>query len=507
MPLPGVLPRPGAFLQIKMYSRQMSAIIQSLERLRLASPDKTAISGSQQALTWQQLHAAVTTLTPALETCKTLGLCMNNSPAWIVADICAINAGVTNIPLAVFFSDTQLQHVIADARIDTVITDQPQRFEALATILSRRDIEIAGIPATILQLKTRSAAHCSAAKVTYTSGSTGTPRGVRLGLAAMEVVAGSLATAAEAREQERALVLLPLSILLENIASVYVPILAGAEIIVPDAGELGIQGSSKVDVPAFVAAINRIRPNTLIVPPNLLKLLVGLAQERQLPDSFRFIAVGGAPVGTALLEAAEKAGLPVYQGYGLSECCSVVTVATPQQNRRGSVGKPLPHARVRIDDEGEIHVGGVTFDGYLNESDQDSEELATGDIGYFDDDGYLFVTGRNRHRIITGYGRNISPEWLESELVAHPSIGQAVVFGDELPALTAVVVPATAMDFDELLAAITQVNHTLPDYARIDEYILADQPFTVANSELTAGGTPARNIIKQRYAEQISNLI
>ena len=208
-----------------------------------------------------------------------------------------------------------------------------------------------------------------------------------------------------------------------------------------------------------------------------------------------------------MLEAAENAGLPVYQGYGLSECCSVVTVATPQQNRRGSVGKPLPHARVRIDDNGEIHVSGVTFDGYLHESDQSGNELATGDLGYFDDDGYLFVTGRNRHRIITGYGRNISPEWLESELVAHPSIGQAAVFGDELPALTAVVVPTTSLDFDELLEAITQVNHTLPDYARIDEYVLADQPFTVANSELTAGGTPERSIIKRRYAEQISNLI
>jgi long-chain acyl-CoA synthetase len=485
----------------------MSAILQSLDRLRLSSPDKTAISGSQQTLNWEQFHAAVMLLTPALAECKTLGLCMSNSPAWIVADISAINAGVTNIPLAVFFSDAQLQHVISDARIDTIITDQPQRFESLATILDRRDIKIAGISATILQIETAAAGSHAAVKVTYTSGSTGTPRGVRLGLAAMEIVADSLATAAEAREHERALVLLPLSILLENIASVYVPILAGAEIVVPDASELGIEGSSKVDVPAFVAALNRIRPNTIIVPPNLLKLLVGLAQEQQLPDSFRFIAVGGAPVGTALLEAANKAGLPVYQGYGLSECCSVVTVATPQQNRRGSVGKPLPHAKVRIDDDGEIHISGVTFDGYLNESDQDGDELATGDLGYFDDDGYLFVTGRNRHRIITGYGRNISPEWLESELVAHPSIGQAVVFGDELPALTAVVVPAIAMDFDELLAAITQVNHTLPDYARIDEYILADQPFTVANSELTAGGTPARNIIKQRYAEQISNLI
>ena len=485
----------------------MSAIIQSLDRLRLSSPDKTAITGSLQTLTWQQFHAAVMSLTPALNECKALGLCMNNSPAWIVADITAINAGVINIPLAVFFSDTQLQHVIADAQIDTVITDQPQRIESLATVTSSHDIEIAGIAATILQLETESASRYSAAKVTYTSGSTGTPRGVRLGQAAMEIVADSLVTAVEAREHERALVLLPLSILLENIASVYVPILAGAEIAVPDASELGIQGPSKVDVPAFVTAMNRIRPNTLIVPPNLLKLLVGLAQERQLPDSFRFIAVGGAPVGTALLEAAEKVGLPVYQGYGLSECCSVVTVATPKQNRRGSVGKPLPHAKVRIDDDGEIHVNGVTFDGYLHESDQGGDELATGDIGYFDDDGYLFVTGRNRHRIITGYGRNISPEWLESELVAHPSIGQAAVFGDELPALTAVVVPATALDFDELLAAITQVNHILPDYARIDEYILADQPFTVANCELTVGGTPARNIIKQRYAEQISNLI
>ena len=145
----------------------------------------------------------------------------------------------------------------------------------------------------------------------------------------METVAVALATAAEASSSDRALVLLPLSILLENTGSVYAPVIAGAEIHVPDPADTGIRGSSQVDSSAFARMLQRIRPSTLIVPPQLLKLLVALARAGQLPDSFRYIAVGGAPTGMSLLEAARDLGLPVYQGYGLSEACSVVAVNPP----------------------------------------------------------------------------------------------------------------------------------------------------------------------------------
>ena len=492
----------------------MSKIIHSLEHGSGTVPEETVITGSRLALSWRQLREAVAGFAPALRDAAVLGILMKNSPAWIVADLSALQAGVMSVPLPAFFSDEQLRHALQDAHIDTVITDDPGRIETLACVAGRVSIEIAGRQSTLLFIDGGgfSAGHRGVAKVTYTSGTSGTPRGVRLSLHAIETVAASLAGAAEASSRDRALVLLPLSILLENIGSVYAPLLAGAEVLVPDPEELGLHGSSRIDAVKLSVALHRIRPTTLILPPQLLKLLITLARQQMLPDSFRYIAVGGAPAGIALLDEARALGLPVYQGYGLSEACSVVAVNTTSSNRLGSAGRPLPHNRVRISTEGEIMILGKTHDGYLNGPRRNPEcELATGDLGYLDEDGYLHVTGRRCDVIITGYGRNISPEWVESELLSHPLIEQVVVFGNNMPYLTAVLVPTArgtqAGSRASIYRGIQEVNIRLPDYARIRDFIIAESPFSVEAGELTVSGSPCRSVIEERYATQIRNVM
>jgi len=438
-----------------------------------------------------------------------LGLLMDNAPAWIVTDLAALQAGMVNVPLPVFFSDEQLLHAIRDARIEIVITDKPARVAALFPASRSTTVEIAGREYTCLSLSGRrnDGRFADTVKITYTSGTTGEPRGVCLPLRAMETVAAALATAAEASSSDRALVLLPLSILLENIGSVYAPILAGAEIHVPDPAESGISGSSQVDVAAFARMLRRIRPSALIVPPQLLKLIVTLTRAGQLPDSFRYIAVGGAPTGMSLLESARDLGLPVYEGYGLSEACSVVALNTDRGNFLGSAGKPLPHMKVRISEQGEIMLAGDTCCQYLHaDAAALPDELATGDLGYLDDDGYLYVTGRCRERIITAYGRNISPEWVESELLSHPAIAQAALFGNNMTRLVAVLVPADRHPRGvqaALEVALEDVNAQLPDYARVDSFIIAAGPFTAANGELSTSGSLRRQVIEEHYAEQI----
>jgi long-subunit acyl-CoA synthetase (AMP-forming) len=451
----------------------------------------------------------VAELSARLRDTGVLGVMLENSPAWIVTDLSAIHAGILNVPLPAFFSDKQLRHALEDAHIDTLITDDPDRIESLASVGGRASLEIAGKQCTLLFLAPGAGGDAGrgTSKVTYTSGTSGTPRGVRLSLAAIETVTGSLVRAAEADSGDRALVLLPLSILLENIGSVYAPLLAGAEIFVPGPQELGIRGSSHIDAEKLSVTLHRIRPTTLIVPPQLLKLLVALARQHLLPDSFRYIAVGGAPTAISLLDEARSLNLPVYQGYGLSEACSVVAVNTAANNRLGSVGRPLPHNRVRISADGEILILGESHNGYLNGPPRKPEsELATGDLGHLDDDGYLYVTGRCRDRIITSYGRNISPEWVESELMAHPLIAQAVVFGNNMPHLKAVLVPAAARARADTRTALDRVireaNARLPDYAGIREYIVAEYPFNTETGELTTAGSPCRSTIERRYAMQ-----
>jgi len=480
----------------------VSVILEALAQHAAHAPQRRAVTGSHDALTWQQLDDEVARLATVLNGARTLGTLLVNGPAWVVTDLATLSAGIMHVPLPGFFSDGQLLHALQDAGVDTIITDAPQRIAELVTVHSSDTLWIAGRQYTrlLLQAVATRTHHAGPAKVTYTSGTTGTPRGVRLSRDTIETVAGALARAANAVATDRAMALLPLSILLENIGAVYVPVLSGAEILVPDPADTGVDGSSRVDAVRLAAALQTHRPTALIVPPGLLKLLTVLAQRGGVPDSLRFIAVGGAPAGKALLEDAAACGLPVYQGYGLSEAGSVVAMNTAAHNRPGSVGKLLPHVRALICETGEILVQGKTFSGYLGDPVRDSGAvLATGDTGYFDADGYLYVTGRMRERIITAYGRNVSPEWVEAELLSHPSIAQAAVLGNEQAQLLAVLVPSGTDAAAGMEAAIAATNARLPDYAQIASWLTAEVPFSTASGELAPGGTPRRDVIEQHY--------
>lgn len=470
----------------------MNSIIKALERHGSLHPEREAVRGSSRTLTWGQLLAETRACASLLDGCDVLGLHLANSPAWIIADLAAMSAGVTLVPLPGFFSDSQLRHSIQDARIDAIITDEPWRIGALVRISREAEVSIAGRRFAMLSLPRDRGGDAATrpAKVTYTSGTTGEPKGVKLGTTAIETVADSLAQVTGAGPADRALVVLPLSVLLENIGSVMVPILAGARIIAPDPGELGVNGSSHVDAGRFVTALNRYRPTTMILPPRLLKLLTGIARSRRLPDSFRFIAVGSAPTGQALLTAAHELGLPVFQGYGLTEACSVVAVNSPTDNRPGSVGRPLPHARVRVDVNGRIFVSGATCDGFLGaQTLPTGGEVDTGDVGCMDEDGYLYVRGRSRNRIVTGYGRNVSPEWVEAELEANDQIAAATVFSEAEDVLVAVLVPAGNATVAELARAVREANERLPDYARVGRFVVARTSFGRG-----AAGTDARPV-------------
>jgi len=469
----------------------MNSIIRALDRNASLHPDREAIRGSDLALSWTQLRTETASIAGRLSGRAVLGLHVSNSPSWVVADLAAMMAGVTNVPLPGFFSDSQLRHAVQDARIDTVITDEPWRIASLARISGQSEVAVAGRRFTMLSLSaSRDGGQAvRPAKITYTSGTTGEPRGVCLRMAAIERVAESLVSVTGAGPDDRAVVVLPLSILLENIGSVLAPIITGAKIIVPDPSELGVMGSSSVDPDRFTLALNRYRPTTMILPPQLLKLLVAIARRGHLRNSFRFIAVGSAPTGEALLAAARNVGLPVFQGYGLTEACSVVAVNSPADNRCGSVGRPLPHTRVRVDENGRIYVSGVICDGYLGAvPTAEGEEVDTGDVGHLDEDGYLYVRGRSRNLIVTGYGRNISPEWIEAELTASDCIARATVFSEPEDVLGAVLVPAEDAAAARLAVAVKEANERLPDYARIGRFVVARSSFGHGATDAGHGG-------------------
>lgn len=436
-----------------------------------------------------------------------IGIYMDNGNAWAVTDLACLVRRQVCVPLPPFFTPDQLRHALNDAGVTTLITDQPHVFEDLAEILTRKTLTIGGREFSVLQLLQATPAPIPAdtAKITYTSGSTGTPKGVCLSAAAMDCVTRSLTEASEADDQDVSLALNPLAVLLENIASLYVPLLAGARACLPDLRTLGYRGFGDIDVDRWFKALHRYQPSAVVMVPQQLSMLVagvenGMLNTRQL----RFIAAGGAPLPDSLLERAEGLRLPVYQGYGLSEAASVVTLNTPEHKRRGSVGRPLPHVRISIADDGEVLLHLRKIPEYLGERHPSFKKvLHTGDLGYLDKDGYLYLSGRKSSVFSTRHGRNVAPEWLESELCVEPAIRQAAVFGYALPNIAAIVVAAPSAKRFDIETAVKRVNERLPVYARIERVLTADEAFSIANDELTGTGRPRRHVIEHHYSARL----
>jgi long-chain acyl-CoA synthetase len=210
-----------------------------------------------------------------------------------------------------------------------------------------------------------------------------------------------------------------------------------------------------------------------------------------------------------VLERAARLGVPVYQGYGLSELSSVVAFNGPGADRTGSVGKPLPHVELRFAADGEILVRGAVFEGYIGggEDPRTSEGFwPTGDIGHLDDDGYLQLDGRKKSMFITAFGRNVAPEWIESELAAGPAIAQAAVFGEARPWNAAILMPRDRTHAAALQADVGKVNDSLPDYARVSRWIVADEPFSPMNGMATANGRLRRDAIFAHYRVRLDGL-
>jgi long-chain acyl-CoA synthetase len=468
--------------------------------------DAPALAGSDTSLSYARLDAEVDRTAEALAAsgCRVLGLSLDNGAAWAVADLAAHQAGVAVVPLPPFFSCEQCLHAVKDAGVDAVLGRLPKGIAAGRI----ETLPVTGGPYPLSRLAEPAAPETIGDKVTYTSGTTGSPKGVRLNQTVLETVADTLRAASGAGPDDRHLCANPLAVLLENVAGIYTPLLAGASVVLPSLGALGLGAPPDMAARALATALERHAATTVILMPATLKALVAhLEAGGTKPPALRFAAVGGAPVSTSLLERAEAVGLPVFQGYGLSECASVVCLNTSGNNRTGSVGRPLPHVRVEVADDGEVRVAGPGFSGYLGDPERpDAGWWATGDLGHLDEDGYLFVTGRKRNAFSTATGRNVAPEWVEGELTGEAAVAQAVVFGNGRPWPAAVIVPAFGADPDGVAAAVAAANARLPTYARVGGWEMAEEPFSPANELATATGRPRREAVWAAYGPHLERL-
>lgn len=473
---------------------------------------RLALQGMASQLTYGELVSEVSALTTALTTLAepaSIALAMDNSPAWIVLDLAVLAAGWTNVPIPAFFSASQKQHAIQDAGVSLLLTDASdawlQLYPACESLASWT---VAGKAVSVMRLNSQDRAS-SAQKITYTSGTTGAPKGVSLTAQSMWQVADSIRLLTQPDHADRHFCVLPLATLLENVAGVYASLISGATVIVYPCQEVGFSGS-QFEISRLYQGLANSQATTAILIPELLRALVAYLQAGHPPlTHLRFVAVGGAKVAAALIQQAHQLGLPVYEGYGLSECASVVTLNTPQSHKPGSIGMPLPHVQLRVDHGGELWVKGAIYQGYHQAGGDiapvldEKGYLATGDLAYQDADGYWYLSGRKKNMFITSFGRNVSPEWVESTLIHQAGLLQACVIGEARPFNVAVVVAQPQFSTEQVAQAVARANLELPDYAQIGDLVFARQPFTPHNGQLTANGRLKRDMIVQAYAADI----
>ena len=420
------------------------------------------------------------------------------------------------------------------------------------------------------------------ATIIYTSGTTGEPKGVMLTHAALVANMRAGADALDVHQEDVALSFLPLSHAFERMVG-YIYLLRGVTVVFAESFDTIGRDAALVRPTVFTgvprvyekmhgrilekgrsaspakAALFRWAMNVAMArgramlagrrPSPLLSLQAALADRlvfAKVRDGvggrLRYLVSGSAPLGVSLAEFFHGVGLPIIEGYGLTETAPILTVNPPDAPRRGTVGKPLPEVELRIATDGEILARGPNLmTGYYNKPDATADVIKdgwfhTGDIGSIDADGYLSITDRKKDLLVTSGGKKIAPQPIENILKQSPLIAEAVVLGDRRKYAAVLIVPEFAAlerrlrdlgrppspasgaaaeraqlverpDVRALYQEIIDgINRELSQFERIKRIAILPREFSIENGELTPSLKVRRKIVEQRWAQTIEGL-
>jgi long-chain acyl-CoA synthetase len=408
------------------------------------------------------------------------------------------------------------------------------------------------------------------ATLVYTSGTTGPPKGTMITHTNIMATMRSLTSLIEIGPGDRFLSFLPLSHITERSISHFGQIVSGAEtwfarsfatvaedlqacrptllFAVPRLWEKFQDGIleqiaeqhrvGRLLAQRYLAGAPGPRQRNVVeeAEHQLLDRVVGRSIRRGLGlDSARMLACGAAPVHPDLLRWFHAIGLPIAEGYGQTEVSLCTSTNLPGATRIGTVGRPIPGVTVTIASDGEILVKGDNVCAGYWQDETATRDLIdgdgwmhSGDLGRFDPDGYLHVTGRKKDLIITAYGKNIAPEEIETSLRMEPLIAHAVVVGDRRPYLTALLtldaeavaewaarrgrsldLEALTEDPDvhaELAKAIEEVNAGHSHAEGIRRWRVLPHDLTLARGELTPTLKVKRNVVIERWSDLVEEM-
>jgi long-chain acyl-CoA synthetase len=249
----------------------------------------------------------------------------------------------------------------------------------------------------------------------------------------------------------------------------------------------------------------------------------------------REAVTGAAPIAKEILEFFYAAGVPVMEGYGMTETSTTATGMRPGEHRFGSVGKPHPGVEIKIADDGEVLLKGANiFHGYYRNDDASFGAvvdgwLHTGDLGRLDEDGFLYITGRKKDIIITAGGKNLTPANLENDLKQTRYISQAVMHGDRRPYPTMLItldeeeiapwarergiedtsIAALSRHPDVIALVQSELDRANEKYAQVEQvkrFFILEHDLSQETGELTPTLKVKRNIINEKYADRFDAL-
>jgi len=502
-----------------------------------------------QGISWQRFEEeafdfATALLSLGLKRGGSVCILMGNVPEWPISDIGTIMAGGVGVGLYPTSSAEQIAYIINHSDAEFVLVDSQEQLQKVLSIRDRlakvrhiialdavsdgevtkyRDLIARGHGerarlASLLRERAEGASSDDIAIMVYTSGTTGPPKGACLSHRYIINSVESLRQTIPIYDTDVSFSYLPFCHVAERISGLYNRLYAGASAYFVD--DLGRLGEYMLEV----------KPTVFASLPRFFEKIYARAvgDMQQLPEAqwtefkatrvkayfggrIRLATSGGAPLPLEVGEFFAEAGLPILQAYGLTENVCVA-FNRPDNYKFGTVGPPMPGCEVRLADDKEILVRSeMMFSGYYMAPDETAKVfsdgwLLTGDLGEFDEEGFLKIVGRKKELIVTSTGKKVSPALLENMLKEHHAISQAMVYGEGRSYLVALITLNTPQSRETIQSIVDNVNRRVSSTEAIKRFDILDRDFEIGRDEITPTGKLKRDVITKQFRDVIDRL-